>query len=251
MKLKELKIENFRSFKNEQIFFDDYTCLVGANGCGKSTVLMALNVFFRNSVTNGNIISLSKDDFHHGNISDPIKITLTFVGLSEEAKKDFKEYFRQDKLIISAKAIWDVASQSAPVIQYGSRLVMADFKAYFAKDKAGEKAPALKEFYKNLREKYKDLPVANTKPEMEEALKDYEEKHPELCELGESGDQFYGFTKGADRLPKYVQWVYIPAIKDPSAEQEESKKTALGQLLDRTVRTKVNFKDHMDKNNFR
>ncbi len=246
MKLKELKIENFRSIKNEKIIFDDYTCLVGANGCGKSTLLMALNVFFRNSVANGNIVSLSKEDFHHGNTSDPIKITLTFVDLSEEAKNDFKEYFRQEKLIVSAKAIWDGATQTAPVIQCGSRLVMSDFKAYFAKDKAGEKAPALKEFYKSLREKYKDLPAANSKPEMEEALRNYEEKHPELCELGESGDQFYGFTRGADRLPKYVQWVYIPAIKDPSSEQEESKKTALGQLLDRTVRTKVNFKDHID-----
>jgi len=49
MKLTELKIENFRSFKNETIHLDDYTCLVGPNGTGKSAVLMALNVFFRNN----------------------------------------------------------------------------------------------------------------------------------------------------------------------------------------------------------
>ena len=47
MKLTELKIENFRPFKDETIFFDDYTCLVGPNGSGKSAVLMALNVFFK------------------------------------------------------------------------------------------------------------------------------------------------------------------------------------------------------------
>ena len=29
MKLKRLRIENFRSFKDETICFDDYTCLVG------------------------------------------------------------------------------------------------------------------------------------------------------------------------------------------------------------------------------
>ena len=29
MKLRKLRIENFRSFKDETICFDDYTCLVG------------------------------------------------------------------------------------------------------------------------------------------------------------------------------------------------------------------------------
>lgn len=47
MKIKTVKIENFRSFKNETIDFDNYNCFVGPNGAGKSTVLNALNVFFR------------------------------------------------------------------------------------------------------------------------------------------------------------------------------------------------------------
>jgi len=51
MKLSKLRIENFRSFKDETIYFDDYTCLVGANGAGKSAVLTALNVFCRNNAS--------------------------------------------------------------------------------------------------------------------------------------------------------------------------------------------------------
>ncbi|MDA3790547.1 MAG: AAA family ATPase [Desulfobacula sp.] len=47
MKIESLRIENFRSFKDETIRFDNYTCFIGANGSGKSTVLNALNVFFR------------------------------------------------------------------------------------------------------------------------------------------------------------------------------------------------------------
>jgi len=45
MKIESVRIENFRSFKDETIRFDNYTCFVGANGSGKSTVLNALNVF--------------------------------------------------------------------------------------------------------------------------------------------------------------------------------------------------------------
>jgi len=38
--------------------------------------------------------------------------------------------------------------------------------------------------------------------------------------------QFYGWTKGSNLLKKYIQWIYIPAVKDASTEQEEGSKTA-------------------------
>ena len=147
MKLSAVRIENFRSFKDKTILFDDFTCLVGPNGGGKSTILMALNVFFRNSVPNHNLSALAKDDFHHGNVLEPVKITLTFEDLSQEAQADFKSYYRQGKLIIFAKAIWDPVAQNAPVMQHVSRLAMEDFKAYFAKEKDGEKVTALRDLY--------------------------------------------------------------------------------------------------------
>lgn len=246
MRLSQVRIENFRSFKDETIFLDDYACLVGPNGGGKSTLLVALNVFFRNSIPNHNLISLAKDDFHHGNTKDPVKITLTFEDLSAEAQEDFKNYYRHGKLIISVIAKWDEDSQKADVMQYGSRLVMSDFKVYFAKESDKEKVDELRKVYKSFREKYKELPAVTTKADMHEALRKYEENHKEKCDLALSSDQFYGYTKGADRLPKYVQWVYIPAIKDASSEQDESKKTAIGQLLERTVRTRVNFKERIN-----
>lgn len=246
MKLLEIKIENFRSFNEKTINLNNYNCLVGPNGCGKSTVLMALNVFFRNSVPNSNIISLNKEDFHHGNTAKPIRITLTFSDLSSEAQEEFKEYYRQDKLIISAVAAWDAQNQAAPVKQVGSRLVMADFGKYFGRMEADAKAKELGEIYSELRKKYSDLPSVKSMADMTQSLRDYEEGHKGLCILKESTQEFYGFTKGAGRLPKYIQWVFIPAVKDVSTEQEESRKTALGQLLERTVRTKVNFKDQID-----
>lgn len=47
MKLKALKLENFRSFQEETIIsFDDLTTLVGRNDVGKSSILDALGLFF-------------------------------------------------------------------------------------------------------------------------------------------------------------------------------------------------------------
>jgi putative ATP-dependent endonuclease of the OLD family len=78
---------------------------------------------------------------------------------------------------------------------------------------------------------------------MNDALRAYESSHPELCELQQSDDQFYGFTKGANLLKKHVEWVFVPAVKDASAEQLEAKKTALEALVERTVRSKMSFSD--------
>ena len=73
------------------------------------------------------------------------------------------------------------------------------------------------------------------------ALRKYEESRPDQCQLIQSEDQFYGFSRGANRLNKYLQWVYVPAVKDVTDEQVEARKSALGHLLARTVRTKTNF----------
>lgn len=248
MKLTEIKIENFRSFKNQTIPLDDYTCLVGPNGAGKSAVLMALNVFFRNNDSTVNdLLNLTKEDFHHGNVQEPVRVTVTFENLSEEAQKDLKHYYRQGKLVIFAEAVWDEDTQKAPVKQHGIRNVMKEFAHYFELRDSGALAAPLKEEYDNLRALSPELPSASTKDARTAALRKYEEKHPEFCDTIEEQCEFYGFSRGKDKLDKYIQWVYVPAVKDASSEQEEGSKTALGQLLQRTVRTKINFKEDLEK----
>lgn len=49
MKVKRLKLKNFRGYKDEIIIdFDDLTAFVGKNDIGKSTLLEALDIFFNN-----------------------------------------------------------------------------------------------------------------------------------------------------------------------------------------------------------
>ncbi len=248
MKLTELKIENFRSFENESIKFDDYTCLVGPNGSGKSAVLMALNVFFReNASTVTDVLSLTEEDFHHKYKEKPVRITLTFENLSQEAQEDFKHYYRQNKLIACAEAIWDGETGTAPVKQHGYRRVMKDFAIFFEAQGKGALVAELRSIYNNIRKTYLELPAVNTKVAMTQALHEFEEKHDDLCEIIKDNNEFYGFTRGANLLSKYVQWVYIPAVKDASTEQDEASQTALGRLLARTVRVKLDFTEEIEE----
>jgi len=242
MKIKSIGIKNLRSFKDEAIELDDYTCLVGPNGSGKSTVLCALNIFFRES--EGYSIDLNclcQEDFHCKVTEDPIIITVTFIDLSEEAQKDFADYYRQGQLIVSAIATFDRATGKAEVKQYGQRLGFEPFKSFFQAVGDNKKVADLKIIYEEIRSTYANLPQPGSKESMIQALRDYENKRPGDCILIPSEDQFYGFSKGSNRLAKYVQWVYVPAVKDVTVEQMESRNTALGKLLARTVRARINF----------
>ena len=116
MRGQKIIIKNFRSFRNETIWLDDYTCLVGENGVGKSGVLNALNVFFRNRKdTTTDMAVLTAEDFHDRKVKQPIEILLTFVDLSEAAQKDFQHYYRNGELTITARAEWHQDQDGAEV----------------------------------------------------------------------------------------------------------------------------------------
>lgn len=49
MKLKKLRLKNFRSYRDEEFDFNDLNVIIGKNDAGKSTILDALNIFFNGS----------------------------------------------------------------------------------------------------------------------------------------------------------------------------------------------------------
>lgn len=257
MRLTQLKITNFRAYREETMKFGNYTCLVGPNGAGKSTALTALRVFFRDTAdTATDLQILSEEDFNNRNTREEIVITVTFEDLSDEAQKDLQHYYRNGQLIVSAVARWDQNKRNAEVSQYGEPLGLPDFAPFFAAEK-DKTTTELQNLYETLRAKYSELPAQKTKPTMINALRAHEAAHPELLQPIRSRDQFYGFTKGESLLRKYVQWVFVPAVKDATSENSEGKKNALRALLDRTVRSKVNFDEELRnireqaENNFR
>lgn len=248
MRIESVRIKNLRSFADVTIPLNDYTCLVGPNGAGKSTILCALNLFFQeteNTPTNTRL--LDREDFHNKVTREPIEVTITFADLSEEAQNDFEDYYRQGKLIVSAIATFNEAAGKAEVKQYGVRLVMVEFQEFFRELNNRARVKELKQLYARIRESFGDLPAPGTKDSMVEALRSYEKEHPDRCVPVPSEDQFYGISKGANRLAKHLQWVYVPAVKDAMSEQVESRNTALGRLLARTVRVHTNFSDSIEE----
>lgn len=85
MRLKEIKLKNFRSYKEEvAITIDDLTVFVGKNDIGKSTVLEALDIFFNEGK---GAIKLDKDDINKTALQNGdsiIYITAIFTDLPTE-----------------------------------------------------------------------------------------------------------------------------------------------------------------------
>jgi len=142
---------------------------------------------------------------------------------------------------VSAVAEWDPSTNTASVKQYGQRLVLADFAAFFRAEGDGAKVEDLRKHYEAIRAQYPELAPPGTKAVMVDALRKYESAHPDKLTLTRSDDQFYGFSKGKNLLERHLQWIHVPAVKDASAERLEAKNTALGLILQRTVRSQVNF----------
>jgi hypothetical protein len=117
---------------------------------------------------------------------------------------------------------------------------MQQFRAFFEAEKSGAKAGDLAPIYEELRGHFADLPNVRSKDDKAQALRNYEAAHPEQCVLIPSADDFYG-VNSTGKLARFVQWVYVPAVKDAGEEGLEAKNTALGKLIARAVRTRTNF----------
>ena len=104
--------------------------------------------------------------------------------------------------------------------------------------------------FKDVTAGVEGFPEVGSKPNkqtMIASLRQYEEENQEKCQLVPSSDLFYGPTGGKHKFDEFMQWVYIPAVKEVSAEAEETGNTALGKLLQRTVRRSVNFDEELNE----
>ncbi len=84
MKLKELKLRNFRGYKDlVTIEFESLTAFIGKNDAGKSTVLEALEIFFNNSS-----VVCEREDLSIGAEDPNIEITCIFNDIPQSITLD-------------------------------------------------------------------------------------------------------------------------------------------------------------------
>ena len=99
MKIKNVKIHNFRSIKEESFNLYDFSLLVGENNAGKTNIISALRVFYEEGGTKYN----DKKDFPKFDTDDKESwIELTFI-LCEEENELIKEEYKTDNKVLKVR----------------------------------------------------------------------------------------------------------------------------------------------------
>jgi predicted ATPase len=230
MQLIHARVKNFRSLKEVSVTFGAQTALIGGNGAGKSSILKAIEKFYSTSK------SLDADDYYGRDQSVPVEIELTFSGLSQLEAQTFESRVRDGQLVVTR--IFDTSSSSGRYFR--SVPQNPDFLPIRVHATASPKLAA----YRMLRNENPTyaaaLPAAASAAAAEDALLAWEAAHPDSLVLEADDGQFFGFQNaGRGALQRHTSFVFIPAVREASADAADGKASAIGKLLELVVRSAI------------
>lgn len=228
MQLERARIKNFRSLRDVEVSFGAHTAFIGGNGAGKSSILKAIEKFYSTSK------NCDADDFFGRDQEQPIEIELTFHQLSDQEAASFEGRVRDGKLVVTR--IFDGSASSGRY--HGVVPQIRDFATIRSLSAAAKRTA-----YNALREGdplYAALPNASTAAAVDQALLDWEAAHPEhLIPLPDDG-QFFGFQNNSrGKLQSHTSFVFIPAVREASADAADGKTSVIGKLLELLVRSQI------------
>ena len=242
MQLVHARVKNFRSLRDVSVSFGAHTALIGGNGAGKSSILKAIEKFYSSK-------GLDPDDYYGRDTNTRVEIELKFGKLSKQELVTFESRVREGHLTVTR--VFDGGASDGRY--FGSVPQNPDFLNILAQPGAGPKLTA----YRALRASnpaYTDaLPAVPNSTAAEDAMLGWESEHPDSLALHPDDGQFFGFqnaSRGA--LKRHTNFVFIPAVREASADAADGKSSAIGQLLEIIVRSAilqrqdiVNFKNEM------
>jgi putative ATP-dependent endonuclease of OLD family len=242
MIIESAKITNFRSIVSQTLECDALTALVGSNGTGKSTFLIALDLFYAPSP------KIDPEDFYNGQTGSEIAVAITFKDLSQDARSLFSAYLQGDKLSVERVFQWDGGKASWNY--HGSTLQSADFAQVRAGLLVKDRGKTARGAYDALRaqQQYAALPAWTTLQNVESDLKSWEAANPAACTRQRDDGQFFGFKEVAQGyLGRFTRFLFIPAVRDASDDTSEGRGSVLTSLMDLVVRSVIANKQELLK----
>ena len=227
MNLHFVKIKNYRGIKADHFEASPFTCAIGENNAGKSTILLATSLFFSGT-------ALGKSDFY--NNEEPIEIEITFTDIDEkdikrlsaEHRERIKEITEDNKLVLTRFYSTDGKSE-----MLCSRLSPKD--ARFGKNVVGE-------LMKGKKGKDISASVVNLFPEYKDNLgnlttqKDVYAKLDEIIAelpLDQKELKLSPLPTGIENsITKFLpEPIYIAAVKDLKDDVKSKESATFGKLL--------------------
>lgn len=228
MKIKRIRIQNFRCLEDLEIEFDAVTTFIGPNGTGKSTILRALDWFFNSQSQKTS--TLTDDDCTFGSGTKKITIEVEFSDLTPEDRQELGHYAPAGSDTFIA---WKYREED------GREKMTGNAKAYepFDAIRSAANATAMKVAYRTLRDgdTTLGLPVANNKDAINDALIAWELANPAaLTDSQQEVTNFFGFNSQA-KMAGLFDFVFVGADLRASEEIIDNKSTTIGRILERAI----------------
>ena len=230
MMLESIRIENYRSIRDETLRCNELTALVGANGSGKSSFLRAIASFFAEKPV------LTEDDYY-ARRAPKIRVTATFGCLSDTAKKQFGDYVLDGRLTVAREFELD----GKPNPPYCCMVLQNPDFAPIRAQRRG-----VKSIYEELREKdkYADLPKWTRYDEVRAVLREWEDAHPDSRkETFDNGS----FLQGRGFPERFIQFLHIEPVRDATQDALEGRNSTLTSLVDIAVRNNLMTNENIKK----
>ncbi|MDR3497838.1 MAG: AAA family ATPase [Parvibaculum sp.] len=225
MIVRGITLRNYGAVKEATISFSNHTALIGANGAGKSTILKALQLFYEPTK------KPSADDFYGRSTAVPIEIEMIFGDLNAAERELFGSKMREDELRVVRVFAGSGRDDGR---YYGSALRYPGFEALRALP-AREKTARYNDLLGDPL--FSDLIRQTRADEVDAALREWEQKHPDQCVWSLDDGQFFGFQNvGRGNLVKHTNLVFVPAVRDVASDTVDNKDAVVARLMDLVVR---------------
>ncbi len=225
MRMRRVRIVNYRCLSDLEVEFGDITTLIGPNGAGKSSVLRALEWFF-----NGDRVATpTEDDVSAGAEPREIVVEVEFRDLTAEDRAALGRYAPAAAGNLIVKRRW----------QAGADEIRVASKAFpgFARIRAAAAAMDKRRLYAELREANpeRDLPPARSVAEVDEALSRWETLHPDhLTDTDLAASQLFSFA-GQAKMSGLFDYVFVSADLRADEEARDVKSSVIGRILEQAV----------------
>ena len=228
MKISKIHIANFRGIKEIDLSPAQMNCIIGENNAGKSTGLLAINLFLKGTkISESDFYEKSKEIFIDVTFSNVTETDLNKI-LDKENRSRIKNIIENNELKFRRKYKIDCTSE---LLCYKKVPINIIYKAdWIASELKGKKGGELKTFLKDTYQ-FTQNDVSNISSQA--AAK---EKIEGLI-LNLPSDQFAydwehlptGFSNTV--TPMFPEPIYIPAVKDFTDETKTKERTSFGKLV--------------------
>lgn len=228
MRISKIHIENFRGLKEIDLTPSQMNCVIGENNAGKSTALLAINLFLKGpKISESDYYDKSRDIFIDITFNDVNENDLNKIS-DDENRSRIRKIIENNTINFRRKYKLDFTSD---LLCYKKVPTNTIYKAdWIANELKGKKQAEIKALMRDTYQLPSD--IANSITTQTSAKEKIEELIENLSE-----DQFQydwenlptGFSNTV--TPMFPEPIYIPAVKDFSDETKTKESTSFGKLI--------------------